>query len=249
MKSWIIGIFFVFLATLTFSQQQEEMDGLILTGNHHPGHKWKKTTPVIKSALERGNMDIKVSTNIEDLAKLDLSRFDFLVLNYCNWDNPEGLSKASKEDFKGYLKKGGGLLIIHFSNGAWHYSLPEAGESDWPEYRRICRRVWNHEGNSSHDKYGPFKVEVTDVNHEITEGISDFTTKDELYYNQEGDAPVGEPLLVAKSEDTGKYEPQAWAYQYGRGKIFQTLLGHDVASLSVPEVQQILRNAAQWAGN
>ncbi|MFW6103913.1 MAG: ThuA domain-containing protein, partial [Bacteroidota bacterium] len=165
-----------------------------------------------------------------------------------NWDDPEGLSDASKKDFTSYLKDGGGLLIIHFTNGAWHKSLPEAGASDWPEYRRICRRVWDHDGPSAHDSYGKFTVEITDVEHEITEGISDFQTKDELYYKQVGDEPVGEPLLVAKSEDTGKKEPQAWAYRYGTGKIFQILLGHDAESLSVPEVQQILRNAAQWSG-
>ncbi|MGM0531594.1 MAG: ThuA domain-containing protein [Bacteroidota bacterium] len=248
MKSLITGILSIFLATIGFAQQNDTMEGLILTGKHHPGHNWEETTPVIKSALEKGHIDMDVSTDIEDLARLDLAQYDFLVLNYNNWDDPEGLSEASKNAFTGYLKDGGGLLIIHFANGAWHYSLPEAGESDWPEFRQICRRVWDHDGSSAHDDYGKFTVKVTDVEHKITEGISDFQTTDELYYNQVGDAPVGEPLLVAKSEDTGKKEPQAWTYRYGTGKIFQSLLGHDAKSLSVPEVQQILRNAAKWAG-
>jgi type 1 glutamine amidotransferase len=248
MKSLITGMLFVLIATIGFAQQNDPMNGLILTGKHHPGHNWKKTTPVIQSALQKGNMEVEVSKDIEDLARLDLSRYDFLVMNYNNWDDPEGLSKASKEDFTSYLEDGGGLLIIHFANGAWHKSLPEAGASDWPEYRKICRRVWDHDGPSAHDKYGKFTVDVTDVDHEITEGISDFETMDELYYNQVGDEPVGEPLLVAKSKDTGKKEPQAWAYNYGEGRIFQMLLGHNAKSLSVPEVQQILRNSAQWAG-
>lgn len=248
MRSLITGILFIFIAIIGFAQQDNPMNGLILTGKHHPGHDWKETTPVIRSALEKGDMNVDVSKDIEDLARLNLSRYDFLVLNYNNWDDPEGLSDASKKDFTTYLKEGGGLLIIHFANGAWHKSLPEAGESDWPEFRKICRRVWDHDGPSAHDAYGKFTVEVTDVEHEITEGISDFQTKDELYYKQVGDEPVGEPLLVAKSEDTGKMEPQAWTYRYGTGKIFQILLGHDAESLSVPEVQQILRNAAEWSG-
>ena len=248
MNLLITGILSIFLATTGFAQQNDTMEGLILTGKHHPGHNWKETTPVIKSALEKGPMDVDVSTDIEDLARLDLSRYDFLVLNYNNWDDPEGLSDASKNAFTGYLKDEGGLLIIHFANGAWHKSLPEAGKSDWPEFREICRRVWDHDGPSAHDAHGEFTVEVTDVEHEITGGISDFQTTDELYYNQVGDAPVGEPLLVAKSKDTGKKEPQAWTYRYGKGKIFQILLGHDAESLSVPELQQILRNAAHWAG-
>lgn len=248
MKPLLTGMLAVLFATIGFGQQDKRMNGLILTGKHHPGHNWKKTTPVIRSALEKDNVTVEVSKNIEDLARLDLDRYDFLVLNYNNWDDPEGLNDASKDAFTEYLKEGGGLLIIHFANGAWHYSLPEAGKSDWPEFRRICRRVWNHDGESAHDPYGEFEVEVTDVKHEITQGISGFTTTDELYYNQEGDAPVNKPLLTAKSNDTGKEEPQAWAYSYGNGKIFQLLLGHDAESLSVTEVQQILRNAARWAG-
>src|SRR6056297_207203 len=145
MNLLITGILSIFLATTGFAQQNDTMEGLILTGKHHPGHNWKETTPVIKSALEKGPMDVDVSTDIEDLARLDLSRYDFLVLNYNNWDDLEGLSDASKNAFTGYLKDEGGLLIIHFANGAWHKSLPEAGKSDWPEFRGICRRVWDHD--------------------------------------------------------------------------------------------------------
>ena len=248
MKLFIAKILSMFLMTTVLADKNSELKGLILTGKHHPGHKWEETTPVLKSALVEGNIDVEVSTDIEDLSKLDLDQFDFLVLNYNNWDEPDGLSDASKNAFTSYLKDGGGLLIIHFANGAWHHSLPEAGESDWPEYRKICRRVWDHSAGSAHDRYGEFKVDVSEVRHEITEGSSPFEIMDELYYNQVGEEPVGKPLLTARSKDTGKDEPLAWAYRYGKGKVFQTLLGHSAESLSAPEVQQIIRNAAEWAG-
>ncbi|MBS3772200.1 MAG: hypothetical protein KGY69_18245 [Bacteroidales bacterium] len=85
MRSLITGILFIFIATIGFAQQDNPMNGLILTGKHHPGHDWKETTPVIRSALEKGNMNLDVSKDIEDLARLNLSRYDFLVLNYNNW--------------------------------------------------------------------------------------------------------------------------------------------------------------------
>jgi len=226
--------------------QDQPIKGLILTGHHHPGHPWQETTPVIKEALETGGMiQADVSTDIEDLGKPGLEKYDFLVLNYCNWERPEGLSDDSKKAFVKYLNKGGGLLIIHFANGAWHYSLPGAEASDWPEFRKICRRMWDHQGNSAHDAYDTFRVNITSVPHFITEGINSFETIDELYYNQVGDEPI-EPLFTAHSKITGKDEPLAWVYTYGKGKIFQTLLGHDAASFNAAECKEILQRAALW---
>jgi type 1 glutamine amidotransferase len=226
--------------------QDKPIKGLILTGFHHPDHPWQETTPVIKEALESdGNIIAEVSTDIEDLSRLNLKKYDFLVLNYCNWEKPEGLSDRSKEAFVKYLKNGGGLLIIHFANGAWHYSLPGAEASDWPEFRKICRRVWNHQGSSAHDTYDTFWVHKTTIPHFITEGIDSFETVDELYYNQEGNEPI-EPLLAATSRNTGNDEPLAWIYTYGKGRIFQTLLGHDAESLNSAELKKVLKRAALW---
>ena len=227
-----------------------DIKGLILTGHHHPGHPWEETTPIIQEALEKDErIHIDVSTNINDLAMYTLADYDFLVLNYCNWEDSAGLSDVAKEAFTSYLREGGGLMIIHFANGAWHYSLPGAETSDWPEYRKICLRMWDHTAGSAHDAYGPFTVKPTENSHFITEGVNAFETQDELYYNQAGDEPI-EPLLTALSKNTGKEEPQAWVNMYGEGRIFQTLLGHDGTSFEAEEYQKVLRRAALWlSGN
>ena len=169
----------------------------------------------------------------------------FLLLNYCNWEDPTTLSDHAKKSFVKYLEKGGGLLIIHFANGAFHFSLPNAEASDWPEYRKICSRVWNHEGESGHDPYGRFEVEIADSDHPISAGLSRFMTNDELYYKQEGQEKIL-PLLTAKSNVTGKEEPLAWTYNYGNGRIFQLLLGHDTASFEPKEIKDIIKRAAIW---
>lgn len=219
---------------------------LILTGNHHPAHPWKETTLRIKKAVERNeNLMVDISTTIEDLAQYTLQDYDLLILNYCNWQDEKGLSEQGRKRFVEWLNEGGGLMIIHFANGAFHKSLPGAAASDWPEYRNICRRVWDHEANSQHDPYGKFTVHVTDVEHPVTENLTDFQTTDELYFNQAGNEPVV-PLLTATSKITGKEEPLAWVYAYGRSKVFQTLLGHDAASFETEAIQKLLRQAAAW---
>ncbi len=229
-----------------FMTNKKTYRGLLLTGNDHPAHKWQETTPEIKKSLEEHpNIHIDVTENIEDLSRVSKETYSFLVLHYCNWKDPKGLSGKAKESFVTYLKEGGGLLILHLSNGAFHYSLPGAGESDWPEYRNICRRVWDHHGGSAHDNYDQFKVEIVDTTHFITNGLASFNTKDELYYNQAGTKPI-EPLIQAKSIKTGQYEPLAWVYTYGKGKIFQSLLGHSAESYQAEEVREMLKRAAVW---
>ena len=229
----------------------KDYKGLILTGNNYPGHKWEETTPLLQEALEMNNkVHIDVSYNINDLFQYDLRDYDFLAFNYCNWEDPDPIWENAKTALENYVEAGGGLMFIHFANGAFHFSLPDAGDSDWPYYRKLCRRVWNHNGQSTHDTYGSFSVHIADGTHEITHGIPDFQVMDELYYNQEGEEFI-HVLLASISNDTGKEEPQAWVYEInhptGRNsRVFQTVLGHDTVSFKVPEFKEILSNAAIW---
>lgn len=221
-------------------------NALILTGNHHPAHPWRETTPILVSILEAdGTVHVDVSEHIEDLHHYDLTDYDFLLLNYANWEDPQGLSDAAKKNFLDYLAGGGGLIVLHFANGAFHFSLPGASDSDWPEYRKVVRRVWDHTSDSGHDPYGTFRVSPTSLPHPIIDGIQAFETSDELYFNQKGDEPI-EPLLTAASRVTRRDEPIAWAYSYGEGRVFQTVLGHDAGSLRAPAVQKLLRQAGSW---
>lgn len=219
---------------------------LILTGAQHPAHLWRDTTPAIKEVLERDpRMKADVSESVEDLATEKVGGYDLLVLNYCNWEKP-GLSEAAKAGFERYMSEGGGLCIVHFSNGAFHFSLPNAGDSDWPEYRKICRRVWDHTpGKSGHDAYGPFTVEIENPSHPVTEGLAPFRTTDELYFNQQGYEPI-EVLAKARSKVTDRWEPMAFVYEYGKGRVLQTVLGHSVESIRNPGTAAILRRGAAW---
>ncbi|QDV50409.1 ThuA domain-containing protein [Gimesia fumaroli] len=225
---------------------------LMFAGNEaHAWHNWKKTTPVIKELLEKDpRIKVDVSNDIEDLSKKRLSDYQVIVQNYANWHDGTPLSQASRTAFMNYLQNGGGLVLIHFANGAFHFSLPKAGESDWPEYRKIVRRVWNHHGKgdakSGHDAFGKFEVQVTDDTHPLTHNLKTFPVTDELYFRQDGTEPV-EPLISANSKVTKKNEPLAWTYHYGNGRIFQTLLGHSEKTYDTFEACEILRRATAWA--
>ena len=228
------------------AESDEPIDCVMVTGHQHPAHVWRDTTAALQEALARDRrMRTTVVTDPEFLASRELFDYDAVLLNYCNWQRP-GLSGPAKANFVKYLSGGGGLVIIHFSNGAFHASLPETPPSDWPEYRNICRRVWDHgPGGSSHDPYGRFKVHLV-KDHPVTAGLNSYETIDELYCNQAGDAPI-EVLATAHSTVTKREEPMAFVYSYGQGRVFQTVLGHAAESIRVPGTATLVRRGLAWA--
>ncbi|MBL8826207.1 MAG: ThuA domain-containing protein [Planctomycetaceae bacterium] len=227
---------------------------LMFAGNDaHKWHNWERTTPAIKALLERDSrISVEVSHDIEDLGRKSLRDYHVIVQNYTNWHDPRTLGEPSRAAFVDFLRNGGGLVVVHFANGAFHFSLPEAGASEWPEYRKIVRRVWDHKGlgeqKSGHDRFGPFTVQVTPLKHSITAGLGDFGVTDELYFRQAGDEPI-EPLITARSQVTGRDEPLAWTYEYGRGRVFQTLLGHSEKTYNTFEAREMLRRAVAWCAD
>lgn len=219
---------------------------LILTGHDGPFHQWRETSQVLKAVIERDHrFRCRIVDDIEFLAREDLSGYELIVQNYVNWERP-GLSDAAKKNLLQYLSTGKGFAVIHFANGAFHQSLPKAGESDWPEYRKIVRRVWDHApGKSAHDPYGKFTVNIVGK-HPITDGMNAFETTDELYFRQQGDEPI-DVLATAKSKVTNQQEPLAWVYQYGKARIFQTVLGHSVESIRGDGAAVLIRRGCTWA--
>src|SRR5687767_13964445 len=78
---------------------------LLLAGNEaHKWHNWEKTTPRIRKALAQDpRIKVEVSTDIEHLAKKKLGEYQTIVLNYCNWHDPKGLSEKGRKAFAKYL--------------------------------------------------------------------------------------------------------------------------------------------------
>ncbi|MDA0811444.1 MAG: ThuA domain-containing protein [Verrucomicrobia bacterium] len=226
----------------------KSIHALILTGNNHPAHDWAATTKTLTDVLHADpRIGVDVTADPGMLAKADLSYYDVIVQNYSNWDHP-GLSDAAKTNFSDYLKNGGGLVILHYANGSWYKTNPSGLAAYWPEYAgKICRRYWDHTV-SGHDAFGTFDVTFTDKLHPITEGLRGlkFATNDELYFKQQGELPV-EPLAVAKSKVTGADEPMAFAYDYGQGRVFQTVLGHAAESINASGTSQLIMRGTAWA--
>jgi type 1 glutamine amidotransferase len=96
-------------------------------------------------------------------------------------------------------------------------------------------------------------VKKTEVKHPISQGLPDQFNHvvDELYQNSVM-VPGSEVLATAfsdpaKPRGTGKDEPVIWVNQYGKGRVFENVLGHDTKAMADPAFQEWMRRGVIWA--
>src|SRR5579884_2214613 len=218
------------------ADDKKEIKVLIITGDH--GHAWKETTPFIRDFLTKAGMKVDVTeTPRKDLTSDNLAKYDVLLLNYK--DTKEGgpdtrWSEENKQAFTDAVKGGKGLLVYHFASAAF-----VGGSAFDKEFERVIAGGWRKQGN--HGKRHVFTVRITDKDHPITKGMpSAFRhSNDELYQNSV--MPSDSIILATAYSDknidprnSGKDEPVVWVSHYGKGRVCENVLGHDVAAMQSP---------------
>jgi len=209
---------------------------LIITGRDVAAHNWRETTPVLREHLEKsGQFEVAVSEEPLVLESSALDRYDVILLNYYNYKWPT-LTDRAKENLLAFVRGGKGLVSFHFSVRAFE---------EWPEYRNLIGRVWIAD-HSGHGPRGPFRSKTVDRDHFITQGTGDFDADDELYAKLVGDRPI-HVLVEAYSDWSGRTEPLAWTLDYGKGRVFNIVFGHDARACRNPDFARLLVRGTQWA--
>jgi len=209
---------------------------LIVTGVDYPGHKWEQTAPVLAKAIAADKrLDVVVTEDPNDLAKYGLGDYDVIVAHFMDWEVPDPGTKA-RSNLKDAVQNGTGLVIVHFACGAFQ---------DWPEFVKIAGRVWDP-NLRGHDPHGKFTVKITDEKHPAMKGMKEFETVDELYTCLTGRTTI-KILATARSKVDNKDYPMAFVLIYGKGRVFHSVLGHDVEAFESPYVGRLFRNACAWA--
>jgi sialate O-acetylesterase len=222
---------------------------LIITGDNVGAHAWKETTKVLTDILEAGGK-IKVDVTTapsKDLTDENLSKYDVLVLNYRDTDNGAPESRWSDENKQAFLKAvrdGKGLVVCHYASSA--FTKP-----NWEEFEKAVAGGWRSQGY--HGPKHVFTVKKASVDHPISHGLpAQFEHAiDELYQNSV--MVPGSTVLAtaysdpAKPRGTGKDEPVIWVNNYGKGRVYENVLGHDTVAMADPQYQEWLRRGVIWA--
>ncbi len=230
---------------------------------------WKKSTQMMKAYLEEtGLFDVKVATNYPseggslDSFKPDFGEYELVVSNYNGAPWPENI----RTGFEDFVKKGGGLVIVHAANNAfpgWEaYNKMIGVGSNRPQEKgpmiyydeaegKVVRDNSRGQGSTHTGKY-QVMVKIRSKDHPITKGLPAIWMheQDEIYNELRGPAQNMEVLATSLSpknkKGTGRHEPVIMAINYGKGRIFHTTLGHD------PEAQQgvgfitLIQRGTEW---
>ncbi len=91
-------------------------------------------------------------------------------------------------------------------------------------------------------------IKLIDKNHPITEGLNDFSFRDEPYRH---DFSMSNEIHILANADyhdkeDPELEPIMWVKTYGKGRVFYCALGHRNLSLKDDLFQKIIKRAVDW---
>ncbi len=244
---WIIVTFFLALAISPQIAAQKKMKAMIVTGQDG-SHWWQGGSDAIKMIMENSNLftvDIHTTpARGEDISTYhpDFSKYDLVVFNY----GGVTLAEPTRKNFEKYVADGGGVVIVHSSvvpmddwkeynvmigMGAWN----GRNEKDGPYiYWKDGRTVYDYSpgGAGYHGLQHPSTITHRQPEHPILKGLPTVWDhfKDEIYARLRGPGKNMQILATTfeqrNENEPGRDEPMLWTVNYGKGKVFVTLLGH-----------------------
>ena len=255
------------------SLKANEIKLLIVDGLSN--HDWKRTTQAIISILnEYKGFKIDVSTSPTDKEKVktwspDFSSYDVVLMNFNDNGHPVDWNVETRKNLEEYVSGGGGLYIFHSANN---------GFVNWVEYNKMIGLGWRNKnygkaveiqddgkvkiieaGEGENTNHGArVNALVTRIgNHPIQKGLprSWIYADIEIYTYARGPMENVTILSYAKDALYKKNFPIEWVIKYGKGKVYNSTLGHFWRDQQNPEgmrcaaFQTELVRALQWLAN
>jgi len=214
-------------------------------------------------AKKSGAFEVHIAHDIDCFEKKNLKQYDAVIFNNCNPSSPkrdlfydllqmrsslseseiEARAKVYQQNFMEYIRKGGGLFIMHgaitVQNNDMEFSRMTGGSFD---YHPIQQEIHLKEVDKQHPLVAAFHG-------------NGFTHVDEPYFFKNAYAEHNfKPLLYMESKEIkGKREQAhddivylAWIKRYGKGRVFYSSMSHNIQSAYQPELMEFFLDGIQY---
>jgi len=237
--------YFVFLSVfnlfLFFPSNAQDINILIISGQNN--HDWPETTKILVQMYEENRLfKVQVTHRPDTLNQNCLKSYDVIVSNWNAWPDVTGRQWGStmEKAFLEFIKSGKGFVPFHAASAAFH---------DWPEYQELVGGTWKL-GQTGHGPVHEFKVSLEDYDHPVTRDLTDFWIRDELWHRVATKSAI-KTLCSAFSAELYKgsnaFEPAVITTEYGEGRCFYNILGHDTTALQNVGWQTLMLRGTEWA--
>jgi len=213
---------------------------LILSGRNN--HDWQATTPFLKQIYEEsGGFAVDVTDDPASLTAEALANYDVLVDNWSAYPDMTGRQWGPAENaIIDFVHGGKGFVLLHAATACF---------SDWPAFQEMAGCTWGD--GSGHGSFHAFQVFIDDPDHPIAKDMPAFVTgPDELYHKLTPHPSMHVVASAYSSEHqkgTGAFEPVAVTTQFGEGRSFYNILGHNVEAMSNPGFKALMLRGTEWA--
>lgn len=206
---------------------------------HMGGHDTHRVARNNKALLDRaGIFEVLMVCDGPGLGDVDFDTYfagdgmencDVFVFNCGNY---RFNTREEQKRLERAVAGGTGFVFLHGDHPCY---WPAAGNVRWEGLEEMVALLWRE--STTHGDYGHAHVTIDRTEHPIMEGLADFDTKDELFCTLENPQGVSYEVLASAYSDpqvisrhglagTGKMEPVAIIRNYGKGRVYNQILGH-----------------------
>jgi type 1 glutamine amidotransferase len=221
---------------------REPLRVLLLSGRNN--HEWRVTTPHLRAVCEAtGRFRVDVLEKPETITAESLAPYRAVLSNWNAFGAPKEYAwpEAARSALIDFVKKDGrGFASVHAGTS----SFP-----DWEEYQQMGLASWRGSG-IGHGRVHAFPVAIAAADHPVTRGLKAFTITDELWHRPpvvEGAQVLATAFSSKESGGSGADEPSTLARAFGKGRSFNTLLGHDLKAMQHPSFVALVTRGLEWA--
>lgn len=202
------------------------------------GHEPAEVADILAGILKEEDFNVKVTDTLSTLEEDDLTTYDLIVPNWTQGT----ISKEQLQPLIDAVAQGTGLAGLHGGLGD-SFRM----ETD---YQFMVGGQWvAHPGNDGIT----YKVNISDADHPLTEGMEDFTVISEQYYMHvdpavKVHATTRFPIAEGSYKANGEVDmPVVWSKKWGEGNVYYCSLGHVAEIVRMPEVISLMRKGFNWA--